>query len=383
MSRQQEAPPSRTDNRTDIRTLGVDVPGGRYAVSLGSGLLGQQSLWHTILAPGKCLVVSDENVAALYLNPLLDALPGKETDSLVLPAGETHKTFDAWRAVIDRLVAIEALRDATLVALGGGVIGDLAGFAAATYMRGIRLVQVPTTLLAQVDASVGGKTAINHSAGKNLVGAFHQPAAVVIDSDTLATLPEREFAAGMAEVLKYGAVRDADFLGWLEAHLAEITAPDSNRDSDTLLEMIARSIRNKAEVVAEDERENGVRAILNFGHTFAHALETLTGYDRFLHGEAVAIGMVVATTLSEQRGICPPGRAQRIRNLLAAFGLPVSWPNDIDAGRAVEAMTMDKKAVHSGLRLILIEDFGTARIDQESSSRDIVRAIESNMEPAE
>lgn len=375
MSRQHEAPKI----RTDIRTLEVDVPGGRYAVSLGSGLLTQQSLWHTILAPGKCLVVSDENVADLYLDSLLGALPGTETDSLVLPAGETHKTFDAWRVVIDRLVAIGALRDATLVALGGGVIGDLAGFAAATYMRGIRLVQVPTTLLAQVDASVGGKTAINHPAGKNLVGAFHQPAAVVIDSDTLATLPDREFAAGMAEVVKYGVIRDAAFLDWLEQRRAQITA----RDTDTLLEMIARSIRNKAEVVAQDERESGVRAILNFGHTFAHALETLTGYERFLHGEAVAIGMLAAATLSEQRGLCPPGRATRLRELLAAFGLPVTWPGDIDAERAVETMTMDKKAVHSGLRLILVENFGAAGIDQESTSRDIVRAIESNVEPPE
>jgi 3-dehydroquinate synthase len=307
---------------------------------------------------------------------MLDALGEGRAESLVLPAGEAHKSIDGWRTVIDRLVAIEALRDATLVALGGGVVGDLTGFAAACYMRGIRYIQVPTTLLAQVDASVGGKTAINHSAGKNLVGAFHQPAAVVIDSDTLASLGDREFNAGMAEVVKYGAIRDPEFFSWLEAQIDAIAA----RDADTVRALIARSIRNKAEVVVEDERESGIRAILNFGHSFAHALEALTGYTRFLHGEAVSIGMVAAAKLSELRGICPAGRTARLQSLLKRFGLPVAWPADVSPARAWEAMAMDKKAVSAGLRLILLEDIGKAVIDQGCDRRDIVRVIESRVE---
>lgn len=361
-----------------IETIEIELPGERYPVHLGAGIIASRPIWDAALPPGRLLVVSDDVVAPLYLEALTTTLSHRNPQTLVLPAGEANKTFDAWRTILDRLAECSALRDAAVIALGGGVIGDVAGFAAATYMRGIRFIQVPTTLLAQVDASVGGKTAINHPVGKNLVGAFHQPAAVVIDSETLASLPGREFAAGMAEVVKYGVIRDRKFFDWLEAHRTYIEA----RDASTILEMIARSVRNKAEVVAEDELEQGVRATLNFGHTFAHALETLTGYGRFLHGEAVAIGMVVAATLSEKEGICPAGCATRIRELLAGFGLPVAWPAEVPAERAFESMTMDKKALHSGVRLILVDEIGAARIDQGSSRRDIVRAIESNMEPA-
>lgn len=360
-----------------MHTVNVELPRKGYAVYSGPGLLRDRALWARALSPGKVLVVSDENVAPLYLESLSDALQGRRAETLVLPAGETQKTFDGWRAVTDRLVEMGALRDATLVALGGGVIGDLAGFAAATYMRGIRYIQAPTTLLAQVDASVGGKTAINHPAGKNLVGAFHQPSAVVIDTQTLSTLPQREFGAGMAEVVKYGAIRDAGFFEWLEGRGDAINA----HREDAVLEMITRCVRNKAQVVAEDEKEHGVRALLNFGHTFAHALETLTGYERYLHGEAVAIGMMAAAELSEQRRVCPAGRAERLGRLLAAFGLSLGWPSDISAQASLKAMALDKKALDSGLRLILIEDIGRAVIDPECGSRDIVRAIESRQEP--
>ena len=322
--------------------------------------------------------MSDENVAPLYLDVLLRALGERTADTLVISAGEAEKSFDNWRLVTDKLVEIGALRDATVIALGGGVIGDLAGFAAASYMRGIRFVQAPTTLLAQVDASVGGKTAINHSAGKNLVGAFHQPTAVIIDTDTLDTLPPREFQAGMAEVVKYGVIRDPAYFDWLESNADAI----NGRDKAVVAEMIALSVGNKAEVVIEDEKEQGVRALLNFGHTFAHAIETLTGYERFLHGEAVAIGMLTATRLSEGLGVCTDGTGKRLETLLEKFGLETGWPPEVSAENAVSSMAMDKKALDSGLRLILIESLGKAIIANDCDRRDIVRAIESHMERA-
>lgn len=354
--------------------LEICLPAGRYPVHLGPGLLGDAETWAGALPPGKILIVSDSNVAPLYLDTVKQSLGDRRAEILVLPAGETHKTVASWNQVMDKLVEIGALRDATLVALGGGVIGDLAGFAAATYMRGIRFVQAPTTLLAQVDASVGGKTAVNHPAGKNLVGAFHQPAAVIIDSETLNTLPLREYRAGLAEVVKYGVIRDPGFFEWLEQRVDAL----NEREVHVVLETIARCVRNKADVVAEDEKEHGVRALLNFGHTFAHALETLSGYNRYLHGEAVAIGMVVATTLSEQRGLCAPGCATRIAGLLDALGLSLDWPAEISAEAAWEAMAMDKKALDSGLRLILAKGIGDAFVDQSSSQHDIVRAIETH-----
>ncbi|HKJ17835.1 MAG TPA: 3-dehydroquinate synthase [Xanthomonadales bacterium] len=359
-----------------MQTLNIQVPGSDYPVHLGGDLLGQASLWAGTLLPGKVLVVSDDNVAPLYLEALLSALAGRDVETLVIPSGEAEKSLENWQLITDKLVEIGALRDATLVALGGGVIGDLTGFAAATYMRGVRFVQAPTTLLAQVDASVGGKTAINHVAGKNLVGAFHQPAAVIVDIETLATLPPREFSAGMAEVVKYGMIRDADFLEWLEKNSDSINA----RDPKTIITMISRSVQNKAVVVAEDEKEQGIRAILNYGHTFGHALETLTGYSRFLHGEAVAIGMIVAAHLSAISGSGPPYLDHRLKSLLASFGLPVTWPADISAKSAFEAMAMDKKALDSGLRLILVNDVGRAYVDNDCAERDIVRAIEDHTE---
>lgn len=356
-------------------TLEIRLPANSYPVHLGPDLLSDPEIWAQALPAGKVLIVSDSNVAPLYLESVQRALGAREAQSLVLPAGETHKTVETWTRVMDALVALGALRDATLVALGGGVVGDLAGFAAATYMRGIRFVQAPTTLLAQVDASVGGKTAVNHPTGKNLVGAFHQPAAVIIDSNTLDTLPLREYRAGLAEVVKYGVIRDPEFFKWLEQRTDAL----NERNEQVVLETIARCVRNKADVVVEDEKEHGVRALLNFGHTFAHALETLTGYTRYLHGEAVAIGMVVATILSEQRGLCPPGCAARISSLLEALGLSLAWPEEIGAEAAWEAMAMDKKALDSGLRLILAKDIGTTLVDQSSTRRDIVRAIETHM----
>jgi 3-dehydroquinate synthase len=250
-------------------------------------------------------------------------------------------------------------------------VGDIAGFAAACYMRGIRLLQAPTTLLAQVDSSVGGKTGVNHPSGKNLIGAFHQPHAVVADMTTLRTLPGREFRAGLAEVVKYGAIRDAGFFEWLERNAGGIL----EHDESLLEEMVRTCVANKAEVVAMDERESGVRATLNFGHTFGHALESVTGYERFLHGEAVAIGMVQAAELSHAIGICDLECSDRIRALLRRFGLPVSLPPDVDPDAVVEAIALDKKALSTGLRFILLDGLGHSRIHADCSRDDIESAI--------
>ena len=354
-----------------MRTIDLQIESGGYPVYLGQGLLSDASLWTRHLGSGKILVVSNEVVAPLYLETVTGALGGRAHEVHVIPDGEPAKTVDTWYGIIDKLVAMEARRDACIIALGGGVVGDITGFAAACYMRGVRFVQVPTTLLAQVDASVGGKTGFNHAQGKNLVGAFHQPTAVLIDSDTLATLPEREFNAGLAEVVKYGAIRDAGFFAWLEEHTQAI----QRRDREAVEQLIHRSVVNKAEIVAQDEKETGVRALLNFGHSFGHALETETAYRTFLHGEAVAIGMVIAATLSEARRLCPPGAAARLSALLRRFGLPVELPASTSGGQLMKALQLDKKAVASGLRLVLLDAIGQAMIDTESSYDEIVAAI--------
>ena len=354
-----------------MKIIDIDLPGHAYPVYLGRGSLQISTSWARRLGDGEVLVVSNETVAPLYLETLVDSLGDRSCETLLLPDGEQYKTMDTWQRILDRLVEIRARRDATLLALGGGVVGDITGFAAACYMRGVRFVQAPTTLLAQVDASVGGKTGVNHVRGKNLVGAFHQPAAVVIDSATLDTLPEREFNAGMAEVVKYGAIGDAPFFDWLENHADAIVA----RDESAIDLLIERSVRNKAEIVRQDEKEAGVRALLNLGHTFGHALESETAYRRFLHGEAVAIGMVTAARLSERRGLCGPGVSKRIVRLLERFSLPVAIPEDLEIQGIAEALVLDKKALASGLRLVLLNSIGDASIDRSSSQEDIVRAL--------
>ena len=278
------------------------------------------------------------------------------------------------QSTIDKLVEIRATRDATIVTLGGGVVGDMGGFAAASYMRGINFIQIPTSLLAQVDASVGGKTGFNHPLGKNLIGAFHQPAVVLVDIETLKTLPTREFSAGMAEVVKIAAVRDADFLAWLEDNSEAIM----DRDPVVVTNMIKRSIANKAAIVAEDEREAGVRALLNFGHSFAHALETLTDYRVYLHGEAVAIGMMVAGNLSEIRGLCKAGFTERLGKLLQAFDLPLKLPATLDPADILETMKLDKKVIAGSARLILVKSAGQGIIDSSSDKLQIVAAIKAS-----
>jgi 3-dehydroquinate synthase len=354
-----------------VPTIDVSLGKRSYPIIIGKGLLGDPSGWQNYIQSGKALVVTNEKVAPLYLASVQDSLADIELHSLVLEDGEQSKTIRNWSRIIDTLVGMKAGRDVCLLALGGGVIGDITGFAAASYMRGVPFVQLPTTLLAQVDASVGGKTAVNHGEGKNLIGAFHQPRAVVIDTDTLNTLPDREFRAGLAEVIKYGVIRDPEFFDWLETNSEALL----QRNPSLLGSMIERSVRNKAEVVAEDELETGSRALLNFGHSFGHALETLTGYSRLLHGEAVAIGMVVATRLSEQRGLCSAGTADRVKNLLEKFALPSTLPGGITSDRILDAMKLDKKNLAGQTRLVLLEALGKARIDTESSPEEMLEAL--------
>jgi 3-dehydroquinate synthase len=299
------------------------------------------------------LVVTNTTVAPLYLARLERSLVGKRVASVVLPDGEQHKTLETLGQVFDALVARRMNRDACVAALGGGVVGDMAGFAAACYQRGVDYVQVPTTLLAQVDSSVGGKTGVNHPGGKNLIGAFHQPRAVLADTNTLATLPRRELRAGLAEVIKYGLIADAGFLDWIETNLEALL----RLDGAALTHAIRRSCQIKAEIVAEDEREHGRRALLNLGHTFGHAIETATGYGEWLHGEAVGAGMLMAADLSCRLGWIEAADVERVRDLLERAGLPVVAP-PIGAGRALELMGMDKKVLAGRIRLVLMRKVG-------------------------
>ncbi len=340
------------------RHLEVRLGARSYPIWIGPGLLAEAALWRPYLRGRQVLVVSNATVAPLYLDRLAAGLDGLAWDRVVLADGEQYKTLAGAERVFDALAALRAHRDACVLALGGGVVGDLAGFAAACWMRGVDFLQFPTTLLAMVDSSVGGKTAVNLAAGKNLVGAFHQPRAVVVDTDTLASLPPREYRAGLAEVVKYGAINDAAFFDWLERHAAALAA----RRDDAVGGAIAACCANKAGVVTRDETEQGERALLNFGHTFGHALEAAAGYGRLLHGEAVAIGMVLAARLSARLGRAPAADAQRLEDLLAALGLPTALPAGHDPAQLLELMRLDKKNLSGRLRLVLWRGIGAAEV---------------------
>jgi len=342
------------------RTIRVELGSRSYPILIGDGLLGGRTDIGSFLPGRDCTVVSNETVAPLYLESLRACLPGRDVHEAVLPDGEEHKNLGSVSIVIDRLVANRANRDTAVIALGGGVVGDVAGFAAACYMRGVAFIQVPTTLLAQVDSSVGGKTGVNHPGGKNLIGAFHQPGLVLIDTDTLTTLPDRELSAGLAEVIKHAAIFDRDYFAWLEDHIEALLA----RDATALAHAIARSCEIKAAVVSADETERGQRALLNFGHTFGHAIENTLGYGEWLHGEAVAAGMVMAAELS---GIARADQ-DRLRRLLVAARLPVEPPLTGSASLR-EAMRLDKKAAGKRLRFILLNGLGSARIESDVDSR--------------
>jgi 3-dehydroquinate synthase len=359
-------------------TLEVGLAGRRYPIDIGHGLLERVDVWRSAVRGGHALIVSDAHIAPLYARRLQDALAAMQphganplqVETLVLPAGETHKNLAAAARVLDALARLGATRDACVLALGGGVIGDIAGFAAACWMRGIDFLQFPTTLLAMVDASVGGKTGVDHPAGKNLIGAFHQPRAVVADLDTLATLPDRELRAGLAEVVKTACIGDAGFFTWLEAHVDALLA----RDGEALDHAIAVCCRFKAGVVARDERETGERALLNFGHSFGHALEAEAGYGVLLHGEAVAVGMLLAARRSTHLGMADAADTARLHALLQRIGLPVALPANTDADALLARMQLDKKNRAGALRLILWRGIGRAEI-MENVDATAVRTV--------
>ncbi len=335
----------------DHKILTVDLGDRSYPIVIGRGLLQGGFDIEPYLSSGSCLIVSNETVAPLYAAQVKALLGDRECHVLQLPDGESFKTMATVQLVIDELVAIGAKRDANVIALGGGVVGDIAGFAAACYMRGVSLIQIPTTLLAQVDSSVGGKTGVNHEGGKNLIGAFYQPRLVLIDTETLSTLSDRELSAGTAEIIKYGAIADAEFFSWLEQRMDGIL----QRDPDALTVAITACCEIKAKIVAQDEREAGKRALLNFGHTFGHAIEMSMGYGEWLHGEAVAVGMLMAAQLS---GIDASERT-RLKQLLVAAGLPTS-PPPIKADVFRQAMSLDKKATAKSLKFVLLKALGDA-----------------------
>lgn len=332
-------------------TVTVDLGERSYPIVIGAGLLdGGFDLSEYINGPD-CLIVSNDTVADLYLDRLLPNLGGRSVSRIRLPDGEAHKTLATMQTILDDLARAGAGRDTTIVALGGGVIGDIAGFAAACYMRGVSFIQVPTTLLAQVDSSVGGKTGVNHEKGKNLIGAFHQPQVVMIDTQTLSTLPERELQAGLAEVIKYGAICDLKFMSWLEDNVQALL----DKEPAALAHAIQRSCEIKAEIVAADEHEAGRRAILNFGHTFGHAIEHCLGYGEWLHGEAVAAGMVMAAELS---GI-GADELTRLRSIIERAGLPTA-PPPISAEELLAAMSRDKKVKQNEMHFVLLKQLGDA-----------------------
>lgn len=354
-----------------LKTLSVDLGTRSYPIHIGPGLLDDGSLLRPYLAGRQVLIVTNETVAPLYLESLKRSLseglgndPGDDLEirELILPDGEHTKTLASVERIWDALLAAGFNRRCTLVALGGGVIGDMTGYAAACYQRGVAFIQVPTTLLAQVDSSVGGKTGVNHPRGKNMIGAFWQPRAVVIDTATLHSLPARELTAGLAEVIKYGLIRDLDFLAWLETNMAALRA----LDDALLIEAILRSCTIKADVVVEDETEQGVRALLNLGHTFGHAIEAHQGYGNWLHGEAVGTGMLMAASLSRRLGWLGDAEVTRVTTLLEAAGLPLAAPSRMDAEAFVERMRLDKKNLDSRLRLVLLRTLGDACVHDDT-----------------
>jgi len=350
----------------DSRTISVDLGERSYPIVIGAGLIADRFDLTPHLAGTRCLVVSSENVAPLYLESLQGCLGKAEIQTVTLADGEHHKTVATMTSILDELVSSRANRDTTVIALGGGVVGDIAGFAAACFMRGVAYIQVPTTLLAQVDSSVGGKTGVNHPGGKNLVGAFHQPRIVLIDTETLKTLPDRELRSGLAEVIKYGAIVDRDFFAWLESNMTALL----ERDSSALAYAIGRCCEIKAEVVAADEREAGRRALLNFGHTFGHAIEHCMGYGEWLHGEAVAAGMVMAAVMSD----IDQAEQDRLKALLSAAGLRCEPPKT-GATQLLEAMQMDKKAKAGKLRFVLLRSLGDAYVSSDYASASLDAAL--------
>ncbi|MCC5854745.1 MAG: 3-dehydroquinate synthase [Idiomarina sp.] len=351
-----------------METLNVQLGARSYPIFVGAALLNQANFILSEQLTGKVFIVSNPTVAEHYLAPLLATLGDRVVGTYLMPDGEVHKSLATYTEAMDAVLASGLHRDGIIVALGGGVVGDLAGFVAATYQRGIALIQIPTTLLSQVDSSVGGKTAVNHPQGKNLIGAFHQPSAVLIDTDTLATLPDRELRAGIAEVIKYGAIIDADFFTWLEHNMSALLA----RDPAALQYAIQVSCQSKARFVAADEREQGQRALLNFGHTFGHVIEAATGYSEWLHGEGVAAGMVIASYLASVMGWCEASEYRRLRALVEAAGLPATAP-DIPWEQWQQRFSRDKKVKAGQVRFILPRRIGQVEMTTSDVSDELLK----------
>jgi 3-dehydroquinate synthase len=351
-----------------MHTLQVELGERSYPIYIGRDLLSDSFILSRHIQGSQVVIVSNITVAPLYLDRVRAAVGERSlVTEIILPDGEQYKTLDSLSEIFDRVMTDKHSRATTIVALGGGVVGDISGFAAACYQRGVNFIQVPTTLLAQVDSSVGGKTAVNHPMGKNMIGAFYQPQCVLIDINTLQTLPRREFAAGLAEVIKYGLIIDEEFYGWLHEQMPKLLA----REEPALAEAIERSCVAKAQVVAADERESGLRAILNLGHTFGHAIETFLGYGAWLHGEAVAAGMVLAARLSAMRGAISTAEVEKLTLLLESVGLPWEPPEEMSPSDFLELMSRDKKVIDGRLRLVLLESIGTAEVVDDVSEKEL------------
>ena len=344
-----------------MKTLNLDLGERSYPIHIGRNLLGNTDLFAPHIAATQVMVVTNETVAPLYLEPVKQALAGFRLSEVVLPDGEQYKNLEIWNRIFDGLLGNRFNRTCTLIALGGGVIGDMTGFAAACYQRGVPFIQIPTTLLSQVDSSVGGKTGINHALGKNMIGAFYQPRCVIADTNTLNTLEDRELSAGIAEIIKYGLIRDSDLFTWLEQNIQRLL----EREPDALAYAINRSCRNKAEVVSADELEAGQRALLNLGHTFGHAIETGMGYGSWLHGEAVSAGMCMAADLSRRLGWIDKAAQRRTIELVQRAHLPAEPPPGLSTERFLELMAVDKKVIDGALRLVLLRDIGRAVVSDD------------------
>ncbi|WP_297809122.1 3-dehydroquinate synthase [uncultured Methylophaga sp.] len=355
-----------------MKTLNVALADRSYPIYIGKDLLSQQSLLQQHIKGKEVLVVTNETIAPLYLDRLVASLDGYQTEAVVLPDGEQFKTLEVLNQVFDKLLASRFSRKVTLLALGGGVIGDMAGFAAACYQRGVPFIQVPTTLLSQVDSSVGGKTAVNHALGKNMIGAFYQPQCVIADTNTLNTLEDRQLASGIAEVIKYGLISDPAFFDWLEENIDKLTS----RDPAALAYAIERSCQDKADVVAKDETEQGVRALLNLGHTFGHAIETGMGYGNWLHGEAIATGMLMAADLSARMGWMSESDVSRIKTLFEQAGLPVTGPKGMSPQQFMDLMAVDKKVQDGVIRLILLRGIGKAVISDDYDKAKLQQTLD-------
>jgi len=350
----------------------VDLGERSYPIYIGSDVLGRSDIYRAHIPSSQVMLVSNETVAPLYLQRVIAALEGFRVASVILPDGEQYKTLEVWNQIFNQLLKQQFNRQCTIIALGGGVVGDMAGFAAATYQRGVHFIQAPTTLLAQVDSSVGGKTGVNHALGKNMIGAFYQPRCVVVDIASLATLDQRQLSAGIAEVIKYGLINDIGFFTWLEANMDALLA----REHSALAYAIEQSCRNKARVVAADETEAGQRALLNLGHTFGHAIETGMGYGQWLHGEAVAAGMCMAADMSRRLGWLGSDEQERIVTLIHRAGLPTSPPTEIDREQFLSLMGVDKKVMDGKLRLVLLKAIGSSLVTDTFDQNELNKTLD-------